>query len=257
MERSKTAAGSGGRLLFLIRGNSSGVVAVAVVDFNASSERASGRIAVAAVEVVGIMIHVVVIVVVRRLIEESGARTVVGAMTTRTDVVDPGVARQIAAGLIAPRPAVFAAAAKARGIAEAADGRRPSSTDAAEQQRAADHAGRGRRRGSEKRAAAAAHRRLRRAIGLAVGRPDHIVRDLGPAASPGRCSRPGGCQSRAGARSAPSRASRALPEDRVAHRIEEPAGLMLFGLAAAPVPGCGHWRASAPRPAAATVCTSA
>ena len=46
----------------------------------------SGEIAVAvaaAVEVVGIHIHVVVIrlVVIRRLVEETGARTVIGAMT--------------------------------------------------------------------------------------------------------------------------------------------------------------------------------
>src|SRR6185369_7179978 len=77
-------------------------------------------VAIVAVEAVAIVIHVV-IVVIRGLIKESLSRTgivivVVGAPARRTDVVDPGVARQIAAGLVAPRPAVFDAAAAARRV---------------------------------------------------------------------------------------------------------------------------------------------
>src|SRR5206468_9087014 len=95
----KTAARSGGRFTFQIRPRSR-VVAVAAI-------------AIVAVEVVGIVVHVVVIVI-RGLVEESLPRTgivivVVGALAgraARTDVVDPGIARQIAAGLVAPRPAI-------------------------------------------------------------------------------------------------------------------------------------------------------
>src|SRR6188474_2048492 len=64
--------------------------------------------AIVAVEAVGVMIPV--IIVMRGLVEEALPRTgivVVGAPARRTDVVDPGVARQLAAGLVARRPAVF------------------------------------------------------------------------------------------------------------------------------------------------------
>src|SRR5688572_5001783 len=89
----ETAARSGGRFSFQLRYRS-GVIAVAIV----------------AVEAVGIVIRV--IIVVRGLVEESLPRTgiiiaVVGASAGRADVVDPGVARQVAAGLVARRPAVF------------------------------------------------------------------------------------------------------------------------------------------------------
>ena len=44
---------------------------------------------------------------VRIRIEQAGARTVTAAASGRADVVDPGVAREIAAGLIAPRPPIL------------------------------------------------------------------------------------------------------------------------------------------------------
>src|SRR5471032_2130849 len=132
----------------------------------------SGEITVSAataVEVIRIQIHVVVIVV-RHLIEESGPRTVVGAMVTRADIIDTGVACKVAIGLIrTPRLAAIAAA-KTGGVAEAAlMTAAHHRTNAAHQQTAADHAGCRRRGGSEKRAAAA-DRSLRRAIGLTVRR---------------------------------------------------------------------------------------
>src|SRR4051794_24552553 len=84
--------------------------------------RQSRKIAVvaAAAEIVGLDIHIVVVGVtlVRRLVEEARARVVAGVMTGGADVVDAGIARQIAAGLVRTpwRPA---AAAERRGIAEA------------------------------------------------------------------------------------------------------------------------------------------
>ena len=196
-------------------------------------------------------------VIVRGGIEQSCARIVVGATAARADIVDAGVARQIAAGLIAPGTLALRAAAE-----RAAGSPKPwwlpahHRADAAEQQRSADHAGRRRRRGSQKRAAAA-HRRLRRAIGLTVRLPGHIVRATGPAASPGRCSIPGGRRSRAAARSAPSRAA-GLARRSFAHRIEKAAGLSLLAGAS---PASSSWMRLLARLSASsctrTVCTSA
>ena len=186
-------------------------------------------------------------VVVRRRIDavsNNPARdepsSIAGAASGRTDVVDPGFLRQIAAGLIAPWPAVFdaaamaAAVARVRGIAEtllvaAAAHHR---ADAAEQQRSADHAGGRGGRGSEKRAAATAHRRLLGAIGLLavrrltiLSRTLRLLHDL--AAVPCRAAR------KLGRPDVRHRAAlRRLPEDRFAHRIEEAAGwLGLLALA--------------------------
>src|SRR6185369_16044766 len=89
------------------------------------------------------------------------------------DVVDPGLACQAAAGLVAPRPAVFNATTMVRRVAEAlVTAAAHHRTDAAREQRSADDAGRGRRRRSEERAATAELRRLllRAAIGLPIGR---------------------------------------------------------------------------------------
>src|SRR5207302_9558606 len=76
-------------------------------------------VAIIAIEAVGIV--VLVIIVIRGRIEESLLRAaiiVVGALVGRTDAVDTGVTRQIATGLLAPRPAVFDPAAIAPGLAE-------------------------------------------------------------------------------------------------------------------------------------------
>src|SRR4051794_24384630 len=110
------------------------------------------------------------IAVIRRLVEETGARTVVGAVTAAgADVVDPGIAREIAAGLIRTPRRTATAAAEACGIAKTAlMATAHHSTDAVHQKPAADHAGSGCRSGTQKRAATAAHRSLRGAIGLAV-----------------------------------------------------------------------------------------
>ena len=82
-------------MLFMREQNRSGAVAVAVT-----------------VEVVRIEIHVVVVVIIRRGIEQPRARIVIGTVSGRTDIVDAGVTRQIAVGLIAPRPLAFGFAAK-------------------------------------------------------------------------------------------------------------------------------------------------
>src|SRR5258708_15564664 len=124
-------------------------------------------------------------------------------------------------------------------------------TDAAEQQRSTDHAGCGRRRRSQERAATAAERRLRRAIGLtAIGLATatiglatirltarrltvRLLTIMSPclrllqhlAAVPYRAAAQIGCAD------VGDRARRlALPEDRVAHRIQEAARLSLSGL---------------------------
>ena len=100
--------------------------------------------------------------------------------------------------------------------------------DAVEQQRATDHAGRRGRRGSEKRAAAAAqrataarHRAGRRAAAVIVPWRLRLLQHL--AAVPDRAAG-------LGRRDVRHRTVRlALSEDRVAHRIEEAAGLILLG----------------------------
>src|SRR5205807_9390105 len=94
-------------------------VVVAVSLFRVRHHSRVIAVAIVAGEIFGIV--VLVIIVIRGRIEESLLRAaiiVVGALVGRTDVVDTGVARQIAAGLIAPRPAVFDPAAMAPGIAE-------------------------------------------------------------------------------------------------------------------------------------------
>src|SRR3954471_2363948 len=99
-------------------------------------------VAVATVKIVRIHIHVVVIrlVVIRRLIEETGARTVIGAVTARSDIVDAGIAREIAAGLVRTPRRATAAAAKTRGIAKAAlMAAAHHATNAVHQKPAADH----------------------------------------------------------------------------------------------------------------------
>ncbi len=88
--------------MFLYAQNRSGVIAVAVT-----------------VEIVRIEIRVVPIVVVRCGIEQSRAGIVIGALSGRTDIVDAGVAGQIAVGLIAPGPLAFGFAAKSGGVAAA------------------------------------------------------------------------------------------------------------------------------------------
>src|SRR4051794_512049 len=130
-------------------------------------------IAVAAIiiESVGIVI-VAVIAIVRGSVEQAAARTVIVvrplSLSGRADVVDPGVFGEVAAGLVARRPAVFNAAAKSRGVAETlVMATTHHRADAAEQQRPADHTGSGRRRRPQERTAAA-HRGLRRAVRLAV-----------------------------------------------------------------------------------------
>src|SRR3954453_4616095 len=84
----------------------------------------SGKIAVvtAAAEIVRIHIHVVVmrLVVIRRLVKETGARTVIGAVTARSDIVDAGIAREVAAGLVRPPRRAATAPSKTRGIAKTA-----------------------------------------------------------------------------------------------------------------------------------------
>src|SRR6185437_9616879 len=102
-------------------------------------------------------------VVVRGLVEQPGARAVVGATVRGAEVVDAGVARKIAAGLIIPRG--LAAVAEPARIGEALMAAAHHRADAVEQQRTSDHAGRGRRRGPEKGTAAAKASR-RSAIGL-------------------------------------------------------------------------------------------
>jgi hypothetical protein len=178
-----------------------------------------------------------VVVVVRCAVEQSRARraiVIAGVASGRTDIVDSGILRQIAAGVIAPRPAVFdtaamaRAVASARGVAEAllVAAAAHHRADAAEQQRAAHHAGgRGGRR-SEKRAAASAHRGLRRAVGF-VRRPTILPGILGllhdlagvPFRAAWQLGRPD-IRHRA--------ALRRLPEDGFAHRIEKTAGLLHF-----------------------------
>src|SRR5882672_2670312 len=150
----KTAARSGGRFAL----NSAIILRVIAVAVTAII-----------IEPVGIVIDVVVIILVRGLIEQAGARTgiVVRALSGRTDVIDPGVFGKVAAGLIAQRSAVFNPAAKSGGVAKTLMMATHHRTDAAEQQRPADHAGRRRRRGSKERTATATHRGLRRAVGLA------------------------------------------------------------------------------------------
>src|SRR5260370_14534079 len=109
----------------------------------------------------------VVVVVVRRLVEQAGARTgaIVGALSGGADVVDPGVPRQVAARLIAPRLLAAKSARIGEGLMAAAAAHHR--TNAAEQQRSADHAGRG-RSGSSQERATTAERRLPRAIRLAA-----------------------------------------------------------------------------------------
>src|SRR3954454_17611871 len=133
----------------------------------------SGQIAVAvtAVKIVRIHIHVVVIrlVVIRRLVEETGARTVIGAVTAGSDIVDAGIVCQIAAGLIRTPRRAASATAKTCGIAKTAlMAAAHHATDAVHQKPAADHTGCGCRCGPQKRAATTAHGRLRAAIGLTV-----------------------------------------------------------------------------------------
>src|SRR5260221_10954003 len=148
---------------------------------------------------------------------------------------------EIAAGLVAPWRLADGLVTNACGVAEglmAATARHPA--DAVEQQRSADHAGCCRGRGSEKRAATAAERALEPAGLLTVGR-----------LTVGRLTI--GCLSVLSGRlrllhhlaAVPNRAAgglrwwnirhpaagRILPENRLPHRIEEPAGLMRFGRA--------------------------
>ena len=107
-------------------------------------------------------------------------------------------------------------------------------TEAAGQHRTTDHADRGRRRGAEKRAATAAKRRrllLRAAIGLAVGRLIELAGRLvllqHLTGVPGRTAATGDF----GRANVGHRTMRlVLPEDRVAHRIQETAGLTLVSL---------------------------
>src|SRR5204862_6310949 len=96
--------------------------------------------AVTAAEIIGIAVHVVVIrCVIRRLVKKSGTRTV-GVGAAGSDVVDAGVAGEIAVGLIAaPRTAV--AAAEAAGVGKALVAAAHHAADAVEQPRPADHAG--------------------------------------------------------------------------------------------------------------------
>src|SRR6202035_1452901 len=121
-------------------------------------------------EVIRIEIHVVMIIVVRCGIKQSGARTIVGAIAGRADVVDPGVARETAAGLIRPRTFSRGPLAHRIGIAEALMASPHHRADTAEQQRSAAHPGGGRRRGSQKRAAAA-HRAAHWSLGCAIWLP--------------------------------------------------------------------------------------
>src|SRR5437868_1347878 len=81
----------------------------------------SGDIAVAAIAAEIVRIHVVVVitvVVIRRLVEEAGARIVEAAMSAGADIVDAGIAREIAAGLVRS-PGRTAAAAERSLIAKA------------------------------------------------------------------------------------------------------------------------------------------
>src|SRR6476660_1990526 len=119
------------------------------------------HIAVVVVVVVVVLIVVVVVPVVRRLVGEALAGTVV-AVAVGADVVETGIARERAAGLVAAAPGTSTSAAVAErvGVAEGLLVRSAHhAADAGEQQRAADDAGRGCRRGAEERAAATAHRR--------------------------------------------------------------------------------------------------
>src|SRR4051794_35517062 len=136
--------------------------------------RQSGENAVAAAsaENVGVDIHIVLIggALIGRLVEKAGARIVARVMTGGADIVDAGVTREIATRLVRSPWRSAASAAERSGIAEpglmtAAH----HTTDAVHQQPAADHAGRSRCRSAQERTAAA-HRGLRPAIGLTVGR---------------------------------------------------------------------------------------
>src|SRR5205814_9087350 len=88
-----------------------------------------------------------------------------GPVSSRADVIDPGIAREVAVGLVAPRLAIFGAATYAGGIAKALTTAAHHRADAAQQQRSPDHAGRRGCCGSQKRTAAT---RRRRAIGLTI-----------------------------------------------------------------------------------------
>src|SRR5882762_8651957 len=90
--------------LFTVR-NRSGVVAVSIA------------VVIVIVETVGVVVETIIVAVIRRLVEQAGARigVVVARLAGRADVVDPGILGQAAAGLIAPRPLT---AAKSRAVAK-------------------------------------------------------------------------------------------------------------------------------------------
>ena len=112
--QSKTAARSSGRF-FSLR----------------SAMQSSDGVAVAVIaEIIRIEIHVVMSSSSFDAVSKNPARELpsVGAAGTSADVVDPGIARQRAAGLIAPGLWLAALSPIAAGIAEAGGGRRPSSS---------------------------------------------------------------------------------------------------------------------------------
>ena len=163
------------------------------------------------------------------------------AAAGRADVIDAGFLGEVAAGqiAIAPRPAVLDTAAVACSIAKALLAAAHHGADAAEQKRAADHTRCGRRRGSEERAAATTghRRRLLRAVAALLAAAIlagtlALLHHL--AAVPNRAI------AHAGRADIRHRALRALAlilalvltEDRIAHRIEEPAWLALLRRAA-------------------------
>src|SRR6185437_16409025 len=190
--------------------------------------------AVVVAEIVGIGIHVVLIGVLlaidRGLIEQPAPRRIVGA----PDIINAGVARERAARLITPGAAAGALVDDG-GIAEALARTAHHRADSVHQQRTADHAGCSRRRCAEERATAAERRAalsestlsisaLAISLALAVGTLIIVAATLGLlqhlARVPDRAARRRW-------RNIRHRAVLFLAKDRVAHGIEEAAGLGL------------------------------
>src|SRR4051794_6240095 len=125
---------------------------------------AAAIVAAAEIAVVGhvhvtvVVVLVVVVVVVRGLVEHALA-----GVPVRADVVEAGIARKRAAGLVAAAPGTSPSALVAEGVAVAESlpvlSAAHHAADAREQQRAADDAGCRRRRCAEEGAAATADRR--------------------------------------------------------------------------------------------------